>query len=50
MRAGARASLVVPGDVEETIFVLEGEGRLHIRGDAHALGADMGSTCRRGPS
>jgi mannose-6-phosphate isomerase-like protein (cupin superfamily) len=39
---GQRASLAVPDDVEETLFVLEGEGRLHIRGDAHALGADVG--------
>jgi mannose-6-phosphate isomerase-like protein (cupin superfamily) len=39
---GQRALLAVPDDVEETLFVLEGEGRLHIRGDSHALGADVG--------
>jgi mannose-6-phosphate isomerase-like protein (cupin superfamily) len=39
---GGRASLSVPGDMEETMFVLEGEGRLHIRGEAQALGPDMG--------
>ncbi len=39
---GQRASVSVPGDVEETMFVLEGEGRLHIRGDAYALGPDIG--------
>ena len=39
---GARASVSVPGEVEETMFVLEGEGRLHIRGEAHPLGPDMG--------
>ena len=39
---GGRASVAVPGDVEETMFVLEGEGRLHLRGEAHALAADVG--------
>jgi mannose-6-phosphate isomerase-like protein (cupin superfamily) len=39
---GARASVSVPGEVEETMFVLEGEGRLHIRGESHPLGPDMG--------
>jgi mannose-6-phosphate isomerase-like protein (cupin superfamily) len=39
---GATASVSVPGEVEETMFVLEGEGRLHIHGEAHALGPDMG--------
>ena len=39
---GERATVTVPDDSEETLFVLEGEGRLHIRGEAHALAADMG--------
>ncbi len=39
---GERATVSVPGDAEETLFVLEGEGRLHIRGEAHPLGVDMG--------
>jgi mannose-6-phosphate isomerase-like protein (cupin superfamily) len=39
---GARAAVSVPGAVEETMFVLEGEGRLHIRGESHPLGPDMG--------
>ena len=39
---GQRASLSVPGDVEETLFVLEGEGRMEIHGQAHTLGPDMG--------
>ena len=40
--AGQRAHMEVPEDAEETLFVLDGEGRLHIRGEAHALGADIG--------
>lgn len=39
---GHRAEASVPGDSEETLFVLEGEGELHIRGESHALGPDMG--------
>jgi mannose-6-phosphate isomerase-like protein (cupin superfamily) len=39
---GERAVVSVPGDAEETLFVLEGEGRLHIRGEDHALAADIG--------
>jgi mannose-6-phosphate isomerase-like protein (cupin superfamily) len=39
---GQRAGVSVPGDSEETLFVIEGEGRLHIRGEAHALAPDMG--------
>ncbi|HEX3978473.1 MAG TPA: cupin domain-containing protein [Solirubrobacteraceae bacterium] len=39
---GQRASVSVPEDVEETMFVLEGEGRLHIRGQAYPLSPDMG--------
>jgi mannose-6-phosphate isomerase-like protein (cupin superfamily) len=39
---GRRATVAVPGDVEETLFVLEGEGRMEIRGEAHALGPDVG--------
>ncbi|HEX3691446.1 MAG TPA: cupin domain-containing protein [Solirubrobacteraceae bacterium] len=39
---GMRATVSVPGDAEETLFVLEGEGRLHIGGTAHALSADTG--------
>jgi mannose-6-phosphate isomerase-like protein (cupin superfamily) len=39
---GQRATVEVPGDVEETMFVLEGEGRLHIRGQAYALSPDIG--------
>ena len=42
MPARQRASVSVPGDVEETMFVLEGEGRLHVRGETHALGPEMG--------
>jgi mannose-6-phosphate isomerase-like protein (cupin superfamily) len=38
---GRRGLVSVPGDVEETMFVLEGEGRLHIRGEAHTLGPDV---------
>jgi mannose-6-phosphate isomerase-like protein (cupin superfamily) len=39
---GQRALIEVPGDAEETLFVLEGEGRLHIRGEAHDLRPDIG--------
>jgi mannose-6-phosphate isomerase-like protein (cupin superfamily) len=39
---GRRTAVAVPDDAEETMFVLEGEGRLHVRGEAHALGPDMG--------
>jgi mannose-6-phosphate isomerase-like protein (cupin superfamily) len=39
---GQRASVSVPDDVEETMFVLEGEGELRIRGEVHALAPDMG--------
>ena len=39
---GRRAGVTVPGDSEETLFVLEGTGRLHIRGEAHALAPDVG--------
>jgi mannose-6-phosphate isomerase-like protein (cupin superfamily) len=39
---GQRAAVQVPDDVEETMFVLTGEGRLHIRGEAHALSPDLG--------
>jgi len=39
---GERAVIEVPGDVEETLFVAVGEGRLHIRGEVHDLTPDMG--------
>ena len=39
---GQRAAISVPGDVEETLFVLEGEGRLHIPGEAHELEPEVG--------
>jgi mannose-6-phosphate isomerase-like protein (cupin superfamily) len=39
---GRRAGLIVPGDSEETLFVLEGTGHLHMRGEAHALEPDVG--------
>jgi mannose-6-phosphate isomerase-like protein (cupin superfamily) len=39
---GQRATVAVPGDVEETLFVLEGEGRMEIRGQTHTLGPEMG--------
>ncbi len=40
--AGQRAGVTVPDDSEETLFVVEGKGRLHIRGETHALAPDMG--------
>jgi mannose-6-phosphate isomerase-like protein (cupin superfamily) len=40
--AGTRAAVSVPGDAEETLFVIEGEGNLHVRGEAHALSPDIG--------
>jgi mannose-6-phosphate isomerase-like protein (cupin superfamily) len=39
---GQRAEAEVPGDCEETLFVLEGDGELHIRDESHALAPDMG--------
>jgi mannose-6-phosphate isomerase-like protein (cupin superfamily) len=39
---GQRALIEVPEDAEETLFVLEGEGRLHTRGAAYDLGPDIG--------
>jgi mannose-6-phosphate isomerase-like protein (cupin superfamily) len=39
---GERALIEVPGDAEETLFVMTGEGRLHIRGEAHELRPDTG--------
>jgi mannose-6-phosphate isomerase-like protein (cupin superfamily) len=39
---GMRAQISVPGDSEETLFVIEGEGRLHVRSEAHAVGPDIG--------
>ena len=39
---GERGTVEVPDDVEETMFVLEGEGRLHIRGEVHDLSPDIG--------
>ncbi|MFL5865220.1 MAG: cupin domain-containing protein [Solirubrobacteraceae bacterium] len=38
---GRRATTTV-GEVEETMFVLEGEGQLHIHGESHALAPDVG--------
>lgn len=40
--SGERAVVTVPGDAEETLFVLEGQGRLHIRGETHLLSSDTG--------
>ncbi len=37
-----RCALVRVGEGEETMFVLEGEGRLHVGGESHALAPDMG--------
>ncbi|MFZ1994442.1 MAG: cupin domain-containing protein [Solirubrobacteraceae bacterium] len=39
---GRRGSISVPGDVEETLFVLEGEGRLRVGAEARTVGPDMG--------
>jgi mannose-6-phosphate isomerase-like protein (cupin superfamily) len=39
---GQRAVVEVPGDAEETLFVLTGEGRIHIRGEVHDLRPDIG--------
>jgi mannose-6-phosphate isomerase-like protein (cupin superfamily) len=39
---GGRAVVSVPGDVEETMFVLEGEGTLETNGDTHQLGPETG--------
>ncbi len=39
---GDGSEIAVPGDVEETIFVIDGEGTLEISGQTHALGASMG--------
>jgi mannose-6-phosphate isomerase-like protein (cupin superfamily) len=39
---GQRVEIEVPDDTEETLFVLEGEGRMRIRGDAHELRPDIG--------
>jgi mannose-6-phosphate isomerase-like protein (cupin superfamily) len=40
--AGERAGVTVPDDAEETLFVLEGTGVLHIRGESHPLEPDVG--------
>ena len=39
---GERAAVSVPGDVEETLFVIDGEGEIELRGDTHALTPDVG--------
>jgi mannose-6-phosphate isomerase-like protein (cupin superfamily) len=39
---GARAPVSVPGDVEETLFVIQGEGEIEIRGETHTLAPDVG--------
>ncbi|HTU97802.1 MAG TPA: cupin domain-containing protein [Solirubrobacteraceae bacterium] len=39
---GQRVVIEVPGDSEETLFVLEGEGRIHLRGETHELRPDTG--------
>jgi mannose-6-phosphate isomerase-like protein (cupin superfamily) len=39
---GEAASLTVPGDVEETLFVIAGEGEIELRGEHHALAPDVG--------
>ncbi|MGZ4167345.1 MAG: cupin domain-containing protein [Solirubrobacteraceae bacterium] len=40
---GERATVSVPGDVEETLYVIAGEGELEIGGEAHALAPDVGA-------
>ena len=40
--AGERVGVTVPGDAEETLFVLEGRGALYIRGESHPLEPDVG--------
>jgi mannose-6-phosphate isomerase-like protein (cupin superfamily) len=39
---GERATIEVPGDVEETLFVTAGHGEIEIRGETHELAPDMG--------
>jgi mannose-6-phosphate isomerase-like protein (cupin superfamily) len=39
---GERATIDVPGDVEETLFVTAGHGEVELRGESHALAPDVG--------
>ena len=37
-----QATVAVPGDVEETLFVIAGHGEIELRGETHALEPDVG--------
>jgi len=39
---GEQATVSVPGDVEETLFVIHGEGEIELRGQTHPLAPDVG--------
>jgi mannose-6-phosphate isomerase-like protein (cupin superfamily) len=40
--AGERSQPIVTGEVEETLFVLSGQGAIHVRGGTHALEPEVG--------
>jgi mannose-6-phosphate isomerase-like protein (cupin superfamily) len=40
--SGEDARVSVPGDVEETLFVIAGEGEIQLHGESHALAPDVG--------
>jgi mannose-6-phosphate isomerase-like protein (cupin superfamily) len=39
---GAHAPVSVPGDFEETLFVIAGEGEIELDGETHAIAPDVG--------
>jgi mannose-6-phosphate isomerase-like protein (cupin superfamily) len=40
--AGTRSQVISVGEVEETLFVLAGEGAIHVAGESHSLSPDAG--------